>query len=300
MPGHHPGMGGSSHSASSGPAGGASSGGNYGGNTHGGGGGGDGPPTRHNPHTQSGTSVASQTKAQLGLVSSDDEYDTPDKQHWQDTQKQISKHTRGDHYDVKMTSEEYKKFNKELNDYYGTEGVKYEPYGKAGQGTTNLTFQEHWDNLGHQVPALKFSPTLRFLAAAGKNVGEYLTTDYGTSKYAGKDTGGLLGNLGGGEGADTPTQTQRDSEIMRNIAPEAPYIVSGLTKPSDSPAAKWYQSLGQTNTSGFTFSFANELAAAKQKQAVILGNPSAVGMLAVSNSPFYDFLKARNLDKGIL
>ena len=95
-----------------------------------------------------------------------------------------------------------------------------------------------------------------------------------------------------------PTATDRD--VMRNLAPEAPYIVSGTQKPTDSPAAKWYQSLGQTNTSGFTFSFANELAAAKAKQATILGNPSAVGILAVSNSPFYNFLKERNLDKGIL
>ena len=38
----------------------------------------------------------------------------------------------------------------------------------------------------------------------------------------------------------------------------------------------------------------------KTKQAGILGRPSPVGMLAVNNSPFYNFLKERNLDKGIL
>ena len=200
-----------------------------------------------------------------------------------------------------MSPEEYDKFNEDLNKYYGTKDVKYEPHGRAGKGTVNLTFKEHWDNIGHQSPALKFSPTLRFLAAAGRNIGEFLTSDYGTYKYGGpgRDKGGLLGHIGTGDGGTwQPTATDRD--VMRNLAPEAPYIVSGTQKPTDSPAAKWYQSLGQTNTSGFTFSFANELAAAKAKQATILGNPSAVGILAVSNSPFYNFLKERNLDKGIL
>ena len=229
-----------------------------------------------------------------------EDYDEPDKAHWKDTQKQIKQHTKGDHYDVKMSPEEYDKFNEDLNKYYGTKDVKYEPYGRAGQGTVNLTFKEHWDNIGHQSPALKYSPTLRFLAAAGRNIGEFLTSDYGTYKYGGpgRDSGGLLGSFGSGGSTFTPTATDRD--VMRNLAPEAPYIVSGTQKPTDSPAAKWYQSLGQTNTSGFTFSFANELAAAKAKQATILGNPSAVGILAVSNSPFYNFLKERNLDKGIL
>ena len=87
---------------------------------------------------------------------------------------------------------------------------------------------------------------------------------------------------------------------MNELAPEAPYIVSGLTRPTNSPAANWYQSLGNTNTSGFQFSFANELNAAKAKQKSILGTPSAVGYLAVNQSPFYNWLKTNSLDKGIL
>ena len=90
-----------------------------------------------------------------GFVDSDDEYDTPDKAHWKDTQKQIKEHGA----DVqKMSDEEYKQFNKELNEYYGTEGVKYEPYGRAGKGTVNLSFKEHWDNVGTQSPLTKYSP----------------------------------------------------------------------------------------------------------------------------------------------
>ena len=79
---------------------------------------------------------------------------------------------------------------------------------------------------------------------------------------------------------------------MNELAPEAPYIVSGLTRPTNSPAANWYQSLGNTNTSGF-FSFANELNAAKAKQKSILGTPSPVGYLAVNQSPFYNWLKTK-------
>ena len=89
-------------------------------------------------------------------------------------------------------------------------------------------------------------------------------------------------------------------DFMNYIAPEAPHIVGGTTK-QDSVAAKWYASLGNNNNNNaFGFSFQKEYDAAKQKQAGILGSPSSVGMLAVSNSPFYNFLKERNLDKGIL
>ena len=88
-------------------------------------------------------------------------------------------------------------------------------------------------------------------------------------------------------------------DLINMVAPVAPYAVGGST-PQESQAAKWYASLGATQNNGFGFSFANEFAAAKQKQAGILGSPSPVGMLAVNNSPFYNFLKERNLDKGIL
>ena len=128
-----------------------------------------------------------------GNVNSDDEYDEPDKAHFNQTQKDINTLNKEIGDVPKMSKEQYDQFNKDLNKYYGTENKKYEPYGRAGEGTVNLSFKEHWDNVGMQSPALKFSPTLRFLAAAGKNVGEYLTSDYGTYKYGGpgQDPGGL-------------------------------------------------------------------------------------------------------------
>ena len=114
--------------------------------------------------------------------------------------------------------------------------------------------------------------------------GDFTQSDF-NEKYGSPEI-----SVGGGEGG-------RDA--MNMIAPAAPYIVGGST-PQESQAAKWYASLGATQNNGFGFSFANEFAAAKQKQQGILGSPSPVGMLAVNNSPFYNFLKERNLDKGIL
>ena len=150
-----------------------------------------------------------------------------------------------------------------------------------------------------QSPALKFSPTLRFLAAAGRNVGEYLTSDYGTYKYAGPgtDSGGLLGNFGSEGNNQVSSQ---DREIMKNIAPEAPYIVSGIAKPSNSPAANWYNGLGNTSTNPGGFDLATEYANAKSAVAKTLNNKGPIAMLAVNDSPFYDWLKTKSLDRGIL
>ena len=117
-----------------------------------------------------------------GFVDSDDEYDEPDKTHYNQTQKDIRNVNKtlreNNQIDTKMSKEEYDKFNKDLNEYYGTENERYEPYGRAGKGTVNLTFKEHWDNVGMQSPTMSKSPTLRFLAASGRNINEYLTSDY--------------------------------------------------------------------------------------------------------------------------
>jgi len=234
-----------------------------------------------------------------GNVNSDDEYDEPDRAHFNQTQKDINTLNKEIGDVPKMSKEEYDQFNKDLNKYYGTENKKYEPYGRAGEGTVNLSFKEHWDNVGMQSPALKFSPTLRFLAAAGKNVGEYLTSDYGTYKYGGpgQDSGGLLGGFGSGGGGQVSSQ---DREIMNNIAPEAPYIVSGIAKPTNSPAANWYNGLGNTGTNPGGFDLATEYANAKSAVAKTLNNKGPMAMLAVNDSPYYDWLKTKSLDRGIL
>ena len=167
---------------------------------------------------------------------------------------------------------------------------------------TDMSFSEHWNNAPE---ALKYSPTLRLLYASGKNIGEWM----GKKGFEGYNEAGLKTNKWGflkGDGSDPGSGSGRtgdrlrERDMMNALAPQAPYIVSGTTQPTNSPAANWYQSLGNTSTSQNQFSFATELAAAKAKQAGILGNQSAVGWLAVNQSPFYNFLKENKLDKGIL
>ena len=167
----------------------------------------------------------------------------------------------------------------------------------------DMTFSEHWANA---PDALKFSPTMRFLYASGKNIGEW-STKRGFKGFNEAGERGKLGNatdyyndrsnnnsletaVGGGD-------NERDR--MNTIAPHAPYIVSGIAPPSNLPAANWYSNLGKTstnNSSNIGLQYAN----AKQAVAKTLSNKGALGMLAVNDSPYYDWLKTKSLDKGIL
>ena len=179
---------------------------------------------------------------------------------------------------------------------------------------TDLSFADHWKNA---PGALKASPTLRLLYASGKNIGEWMS-EKGFEGYseAGQRPDDFWGNLTGGGllGGTQKTRTypgdvgglaHRDNTLneramMTALAPEAPYIVSGTTMPTNSPAANWFQNLGNTSTNPGTFNLATEYASAKSKIATTLGTPSSIGQLAVNNSPFYNWLKDNSLDKGIL
>ena len=122
---------------------------------------------------------------------------------------------------------------------------------------------------------------------------------------AGLKTGNIWGGSGsGGDGnintGDGGGGGDGERARMNTIAPHAPYIVSGTTPPSTSVAQNWYQSLGGSTTNSNAFNLATEFAAAKSKQAAILGNSSAVGMLAANQTPYFDFLQKHSLTKGIL
>ena len=251
---------------------------------------------------------------ETGDVYEEDEYLPPDKHHWKATQKAIKKHKKGDHYKADwsdLTKEEQDAYQDEMNKLKGTEGKRYSFY-KGNEGTTNLTFGEHWKDAVVKHPALKFSPTARFLYTAGQTLKENLTTDYGTWKYGANptvgsgapvDRGGWIGRakglLEGTGAANIGTQGTGGDEraAMNIIAPHASYLVGGTT-PQASQAAKWYASLGKTSNN--TLSFQSQYNAAKTKQASIIGQPSPIRWLAVSQSPFFDFLKENKLDKGIL
>ena len=100
-----------------------------------------------------------------------------------------------------------------------------------------------------------------------------------------------------GRGTDllTGVQSQGDRDAMNELAPDAPFIQTGTQKP-DSVAAKFFGN----SSNNFKFSFENEYGKALARQKTLLNKPSAVGLLAVNQSPFYNWLKDNSLDKGIL
>jgi hypothetical protein len=161
---------------------------------------------------------------------------------------------------------------------------------------TNMSFAEHWQNAPE---ALKFSPTLRFLYSSGKNVGEWASKK-GFQGYneAGQKPNSY--NFSNGNNDTTSNQGGNERNMMNALAPEAPYIVSGITPPTSSPASNWYANLGTTNTNQHSTDIATQYAAAKTAVSKTLQNKGAIGMLAVNQSPFYDWLKTNKLDKGIL
>ena len=101
-------------------------------------------------------------------------------------------------------------------------------------------------------------------------------------------------NTKDGEGGVSSTVRQQVIDNILNIQKAA-----GVPK-SQLITNYWYSSLGNTSPSGFTFSFQKQLNEAKSKQNIILNNSSSVGQLAVNQSPFYNWLKDKSLDKGIL
>ena len=150
---------------------------------------------------------------------------------------------------------------------------------------TDMSFGEHWAN---RPDAIKWSPTLSLLYAGGKNIGEW---------FGDKNWGSTNSNI---TPADDRGDGMNERQRMNAVAPHAPYIVSGTTKPTNSPAQKWYQSLGASSTNPSGFNLATEYASAKAKVAKTLGTSTPVGQLAVNETPYFNFLKKNNLDKGIL
>ncbi len=162
---------------------------------------------------------------------------------------------------------------------------RWNPKTQSMERVTNKTFAEHWRDAPE---AIQYSPTLKFLYATGKNVGEWATNkNWNVSSNNNFEPDGSGGD--------------NESQMMRDVAPAAPYIVSGTTQPTNSPAANWYQNLGNSGISGGNvFSMAAEYEAAKAKQKSILGSPTPIGQMAVNESPFYNWLKEKGLNKGIL
>jgi len=102
-----------------------------------------------------------------------------------------------------------------------------------------------------------------------KTPGEYFTTAL-TMSAAGNVISGL----------QTPEQTTKPRSTTNTYAgPQAPktYVTQEATQPLET-----------------------RYDTAKQQVSRTVGTPTNVGLLAVNNSPFYDFLRTNNLNKGIL
>jgi len=95
---------------------------------------------------------------------------------------------------------------------------------------------------------------------------------------------------------NVPTIAGGGGENTTALLAASPYIVSGTT-PVESQASKWYNSIGNNTKQ---FNFASAYATAKAKVSQTLNNKGPIGMLAVSDSPYYDWLKTNKLDRGIL
>ena len=108
-------------------------------------------------------------------------------------------------------------------------------------------------------------------------------------------TGKVIKESSRGDDLLTGVQSQEDRDAMNQLAPSAPYIASG-TKAPDSVAAKFFGN----SANKFKFDFQSEYSKALANQKALLNKNSGVGLLAVNQSPFYDFLKKNNIDKGIL
>ena len=276
------------------------------------GGSGDHRTTNYSPDT---STVGFATDQGQGTVDSEDEYDAPDRDHYNQTQKNIKESISGlgDNYQADwsdLSKDQQTEYQKNMNEVKGTTGKNYSWYA-GNKGTINNTFAENWKDAVVTSPALKYSPTLRFLAASAKTVKQNATTSYGTGDYGSDpneasgmgqavDQGGWLGKISSGQASQDFIGTPQGREAMNEIAPHAPYMISGITKPTDSPAANWYANLGTSSTNPGGFNLATEYATAKAAISTKLQNKGPIGMLAVSDSPFYDWLKTNKLDKGIL
>jgi len=125
-----------------------------------------------------------------------------------------------------------------------------------------------------------------------------LTDKFGNAKdWVADKFGGLLDGSTGNFNTSTVGQGDNDRTTMNTLAPLAPYAVSETT-PDVSQANKWYNSIGENTES--TFNFAQAYADAKTKVTNNLRSHGPLAQLAVSDSPYYDWLKVNKIDKGIL
>jgi|TARA_Y100000033_G_scaffold50767_1_gene62201 hypothetical protein len=126
---------------------------------------------------------------------------------------------------------------------------------------------------------------------AAIEAGTFGQNDY-TKKYG---SGDATNPLDASFNPNTLTDSERDN--LSNLFQSETIFATAKVNPVESMAAKWYKNLGNVKNN---FAYQSAYASAKAKQQGILGSPSPMRYHAVSESPFYDWLKTNSLDKGIL
>ncbi len=200
-----------------------------------------------------------QEKIVTGNVDAENEYLPPDKDHYLATQAAINASIKdmGDNYAADWndwSEEQQDTYQLEMNKLKGTEGKNYSFY-KGNEGTTNLSFNEHWKDAVVTTPALKYTPNLRLLVSAANTFKENLTTDYGTWKYgatgteAGKavDQGGWMGRVFNSDGSVNTNITESEaSQLYLEAQNDLPFLIGGTT-PQDSMVNKYFSNLNNSN-----------------------------------------------------
>ena len=87
---------------------------------------------------------------------------------------------------------------------------------------------------------------------------------------------------------------------MFNVCDTAFLAAAYSVAKSKPPLVLVFPKLLNQLAAGELLGLATEYAAVKNAVSQTLNNRGPMGMLAVSDSPYYDWLKTKNLDRGIL
>jgi len=265
-----------------------------------------------NRQTYSATTQYETTPQFMGTVDAEDEYMAPDKDHWKATQKAIKELNKTD-----INQSDWNDWSKEAQDTYqlemnklkGTEGKNYSFY-KGNEGTTNLSFSEHWKDVPATNPFASNFPMARLLIAAGRTLQENFSTDYGTARYGGGGTdgstsyavdgGGWLGMLFNTDGTVKEDLSDNDYDRIYNEAlPDLPYLIGGAEPPQKSMVNEYFantnnQNLGISSDYMTTYNKAKEDLSKTLNMTTNANQFGYSGTMTASNI-YYNYLKEQGL-----
>ena len=197
----------------------------------------------------------------------------------------------GDYQDIKLNPEQKEQFQ----DYRENVEQAINPMAKTSNIAIGMGLNKLIPGAGYLFGHYKQSTAMGYGMTNPLNG---LTDKFGNAKdWVADKFGGLLDGSTGNFNTSTVGQGDNDRTTMNTLAPLAPYAVSETT-PDVSQANKWYNSIGENTES--TFNFAQAYADAKTKVTNNLRSHGPLAQLAVSDSPYYDWLKVNKMDKGIL